>query len=102
MFRLFRPGNGLGRRHTPHSCTCIQLKTQIMAPRQRGDPSEQAQLQQLANQYNKRVARLSRQHKLAAALQQAVLWRLNRNAFWQAYKPPGQDCPLSSAAISTF
>ena len=45
----------------------------IMALRQRDDPSEQAQQQQLANQYKKRVARLSRQHKLAAALQQKCI-----------------------------
>ena len=83
-----------------YDSTCIQLKAQIMALRQRDDPSEQAQQQQLANQYKKRVARLSRQHKLAAALQQAALWRQNRNAFWRAYKPPGQDCPLSPAAIA--
>ena len=43
------------------------------------------------------MGRLLRQRKPVAPLQ---LWRLNKTAFWQAYKPHGRRCPLQSAGIA--
>ena len=83
-----------------HDSECKDLQQQIRGLLSQHTPHDDPHLQALKAQYKKRTKQLLRKHKATVAMEQAQLWRKDRNAFWRSYKPHTTTCPFKPQQLA--
>ena len=84
-----------------HDHECKRLQQAIRSiPQPATSPAAAQGRAELLRQYKRRVTRLVRQHKIAAAKEQMRSWRSNPAHFWRSFRRPSDACPLAPSVVA--
>jgi hypothetical protein len=86
-----------------HDSECKALKAKAKAlnrAKAHLTAAEEAELTHINREYRRRVKDLLRKHILAVAKETCRQWRIDRNAFWLAYRKQSTACPHPPTAVA--